>query len=115
LEGQRGGAGFEVLDPGLCPEWGQWGELGFTLEAARWGRRDGAVQIPTWRVEERGRERVERILARSWHGWAQVSSLSLSLSHFSNSNKAMADTFPRVVLISKCMVGVVRVFGEWLA
>jgi hypothetical protein len=63
-----------------------------------------------WR---RGGERGWR---GSWqdHGMDGLGSL-LSLSHFSNSNKAMAETFPRVVLISKCMVGVVRVFGEWLA
>jgi hypothetical protein len=112
VRGTERRAGFEVLDPGLCPERGQWGELGFTLEAARWGSRDGGVQIPAWRVEERG----ERGWRGSWqdHGMDGLGSL-LSLSHFSNSNKAMAETFPRVVLISKCMVGVVRVFGEWLA
>jgi hypothetical protein len=52
-------------------------------------------------VEERGEredgEDLGKILA--WMG-----SGLFSLSHFSNSNKAMAETFPRVVLTSKCMV-----------
>jgi hypothetical protein len=63
LEGQRGGVGFEVLDLGLCLERGQWGELGFTLEASMWGSRDDGVQVPTWRVEERGE--------RGWRGSGQ--------------------------------------------
>jgi hypothetical protein len=75
-------AGFEVLDPGLCPERGQWGGLGFTVRLP--GGVVGTVGCryspDEWRIGER--ERMERILARSWHGWARVSSLSLSFLKF---------------------------------
>jgi hypothetical protein len=38
LEGQREGAGFEVLDPVPCLERGRRRELGFTPAAGRWDR-----------------------------------------------------------------------------
>jgi hypothetical protein len=76
-EGQREGAGFEVLDPVPCPELGRrWG-LGLTPVAGRWGRVAYWVRVPAWRVEKRGGD--------GWRDLCKILSMNarvLSLSPF---------------------------------
>jgi hypothetical protein len=83
-------AGFEVLDPGLCPERGQWGGLGFTVRLP--GGVVGTVGCryspDEWRIGEReDGEDLGKIMA--WMG-SGLFPLSL-ISHIQT--RAMAEAF----------------------